>query len=122
MVGGQVPPRPSQGSRMGCGETTLALGTQRRTRGAARSRRRSVSIVKCLRPTITVDPSPPVPPDLYGGIERVADFLVRGLVERGHEVTLYAHPDSNTAGSLVPYGAPPHTGRWLRFQELCQLG
>lgn len=75
-----------------------------------------------LRIAITVDPYLPVPPDLYGGIERVVDFLVRGLVNRGHRVTLYAHPESKTLGINVPYGAPPHTGRWRRLKELWQLG
>lgn len=63
-----------------------------------------------------------MPPRLYGGIERVVDFLVRGLVSRGHQVTLYAHPESQIDCRHVPYGAPPHTGRWPRLKELCQLG
>jgi glycosyltransferase involved in cell wall biosynthesis len=75
-----------------------------------------------LRIALTVDPYLPVPPNLYGGIERIVDFLVRGLVNRGHDVTLYAHPESKTAGRHVPYGAPPHTGPWLRCKELWQLG
>jgi glycosyltransferase involved in cell wall biosynthesis len=78
--------------------------------------------VKYLRIAITVDPYLPVPPELYGGIERVVDFVVRGLANRGHQVTLYAHPESKTAGSHVPYGYPPHVGRWLRLKELWQLG
>ena len=53
---------------------------------------------------LTADPMIPVPPTLYGGIERVIDMLARGLVERGHRVTLFAHRDSDTAGRLVPYG------------------
>ena len=52
---------------------------------------------------LTADPMIPVPPTLYGGIERIIDMLARGLVERGHEVTLFAHRDSDTAGRLVPY-------------------
>ena len=52
---------------------------------------------------LTADPMIPVPPVLYGGIERVIDMLARGLVERGHRVTLFAHRDSDTAGGLVPY-------------------
>ena len=52
---------------------------------------------------LTADPMIPVPPVLYGGIERVIDMLARGLVERGHRVTLFAHRDSDTAGDLVPY-------------------
>lgn len=75
-----------------------------------------------LRVGITVDPYLPVPPTLYGGIERVADFLVRGLAERGHEVVLFAHPGSRTPAKLVPYGSPPHRSRTDRLRELVQLG
>jgi glycosyltransferase involved in cell wall biosynthesis len=75
-----------------------------------------------LHVAITADPYLPVPPRLYGGIERVIDVLVRGLIARGHEVTLFAHPDSRTPGRLRPYGVPPHAGRWARTRELCQLG
>lgn len=59
---------------------------------------------------ITVDPDIPVPPKFYGGIERVVDLLARGLVERGHRVTLFAHRDSHTVGRLVAYPAerPAH--------------
>lgn len=56
-----------------------------------------------LRIAITVDPEIPVPPVLYGGIERVVDMLVRGLVQRGHDVTLFANPDSRVPCPLVPY-------------------
>lgn len=53
---------------------------------------------------LTADPMIPVPPTLYGGIERVVDMLVRRLVDGGHQVTLFAHRDSDTSGRLVPYG------------------
>lgn len=56
-----------------------------------------------MRTALTIDPEIPVPPQLYGGIERVVDMLARGLVARGHEVTLFAHPESQTAGRLVPW-------------------
>lgn len=75
-----------------------------------------------LRIAVTADPYLPVPPRLYGGIERVVDFLVRGLVDRGHQVTLFAHPESDTPARLVPYGCPPHVGRRARLQELAQVG
>jgi glycosyltransferase involved in cell wall biosynthesis len=52
---------------------------------------------------LTADPELPVPPPHYGGIERVVDMLVRGLVARGHDVTLFAHPASRSAGRLVPW-------------------
>ena len=75
-----------------------------------------------LRIAITVDPYIPVPPRLYGGIERVVDLAIRGLCARGHEVTLFAHPDSRVDVPLVSYGAPPHVGRRNRAKELWQLG
>jgi len=75
-----------------------------------------------VRIAITVDPYIPIPPVHYGGIERVVDFLVRGLVERGHEVTLFAHPESRTRARLVPYGVAPHRGRTERAMELWQVG
>lgn len=56
-----------------------------------------------MRIALTADPHIPVPPRLYGGIERLIDMLVRGLIERGHEVTLFAHPESNAPCRLEPY-------------------
>ncbi|MEJ0067170.1 MAG: glycosyltransferase family 4 protein [Caulobacteraceae bacterium] len=56
-----------------------------------------------LNIALTADPELPVPPRLYGGIERIVDLLARGLVDRGHRVTLFAHPDSASAGRLVPW-------------------
>lgn len=58
---------------------------------------------RALNIALTADPELPVPPKLYGGIERIIDMLARGLVERGHRVTLFAHPDSASAGTLVPW-------------------
>jgi glycosyltransferase involved in cell wall biosynthesis len=75
-----------------------------------------------VRIAVTVDPYIPVPPVLYGGIERVVHLAVRGLVARGHDVTLFAHPDSDAGAPLVPYGVPPHTGSYARTKELWQLG
>ena len=43
-----------------------------------------------------------VPPAGYGGIELVASNLTEQLVERGHEVTLFASGDSQTGARLVP--------------------
>ena len=42
-----------------------------------------------------------VPPRLYGGTERVVSWLADELVERGHEVTLFASGDSRTHARLV---------------------
>lgn len=56
-----------------------------------------------LRVLITADPELPVPPKYYGGIERIIDLLALGLGSRGHDVTLLAHPESKTAGQLIPW-------------------
>jgi glycosyltransferase involved in cell wall biosynthesis len=41
-----------------------------------------------------------VPPQLYGGTERIVSYLTEELVRQGHEVTLYASGDSRTAAEL----------------------
>jgi glycosyltransferase involved in cell wall biosynthesis len=56
-----------------------------------------------LRIALTADPELPTPPLHYGGIERVVDMLAHGLESRGHEVTLFAHAASRSAGRLVPW-------------------
>jgi glycosyltransferase involved in cell wall biosynthesis len=43
-----------------------------------------------------------VPPQRYGGTERVVAHLTDELVARGHEVTLFASADSVTRARLVP--------------------
>jgi glycosyltransferase involved in cell wall biosynthesis len=60
---------------------------------------------------VTADPELPVPPPLYGGIERVIAQLVDGLLARGHRVTLFAHEDSQTRAALVPYPATESRSR-----------
>jgi glycosyltransferase involved in cell wall biosynthesis len=42
-----------------------------------------------------------VPPTRYGGIEWIVALLADGLVEQGHEVTLFASGDSDTKAKLV---------------------
>lgn len=42
-----------------------------------------------------------VPPQLYGGTERVVSYLTEELVAQGHEVTLFASGDSQTSARLI---------------------
>ena len=42
-----------------------------------------------------------VPPRLYGGTERIVSYLTEELVAAGHDVTLFASGDSQTAAELV---------------------
>jgi glycosyltransferase involved in cell wall biosynthesis len=58
---------------------------------------------RALKIAITADPELPVPPRLYGGIERVVHLLVSGLASRGHDVTLFAHSDSAVPCTLLAY-------------------
>src|SRR3954451_13004156 len=41
-----------------------------------------------------------VPPQLYGGTERIVSYLTEDLVDLGHDVTLYASGDSITDAVL----------------------
>jgi glycosyltransferase involved in cell wall biosynthesis len=68
-----------------------------------------MQVSRHLRIALTADPELPVPPIHYGGIERIVDMLARGLIARGHEVTVFAHPDSTTVGRLIPW--PGRTSR-----------
>jgi glycosyltransferase involved in cell wall biosynthesis len=55
-----------------------------------------------------------VPPQCYGGTERVVSYLTEELVRQGHQVTLFASGDSVTQARLV--AACPHA---LRLDEQC---
>ncbi len=48
-----------------------------------------------------------VPPATYGGTELVVSLLTEALVERGHEVTLFASGDSITRGRLASITPAP---------------
>jgi glycosyltransferase involved in cell wall biosynthesis len=43
----------------------------------------------------------PVPPSRYGGIEWIVSLLADGLVDAGHDVTLFASGDSHTKATLA---------------------
>ena len=53
-----------------------------------------------LRIALIAPPWFPVPPPGYGGIEAVVALLADGLVEAGHDVTLFASGDSRTKAKL----------------------
>ena len=44
-----------------------------------------------------------VPPQLYGGTERVVSYLTEALVAQGHHVTLFASGDSVTSANLTSF-------------------
>lgn len=56
-----------------------------------------------MKIAILVNPLIPVPPQKYGGIERIVYMLIQELIGYGHNVTLYAHPASKPNCNLRPY-------------------
>jgi glycosyltransferase involved in cell wall biosynthesis len=69
-----------------------------------------------------------IPPKLYGGTERVVSYITEELVRRGHQVTLFASGDSETAARLAP-GCPqslrlagkPELGAFLQLPMLSEV-
>lgn len=61
-----------------------------------------------------------VPPTGYGGTERVIAGMCDGLVELGHEVTLFAAGTSGTRAELVEVAASPLRVRMTR-QEMIEV-
>ncbi len=72
--------------------------------------RRELRILQIVNPVI------PVPPTHHGGVERIADGLIAGLLKRGHRVTLAAHPDSGAPAEKWPLASalPPSRPRPCR--------
>lgn len=56
-----------------------------------------------MRILLTADPEMPIPPETYGGVERVVDNVLNGVVAEGHDVTLCAHADSKVPCKLIPW-------------------
>ena len=55
-----------------------------------------------MRIAMVAPPVESVPPRLYGGTERVVSVLTEALMDRGHDLTLFASGDSTTTAKLVP--------------------
>ena len=65
-----------------------------------------------VRILLTADAELPVPPKLYGGIERVIASLIEEFRRRGHVVGLVAHGDSDVACDFFrPWPGLTSTGR-----------
>jgi len=59
----------------------------------------------------------PVPPNLYGGIERIINSLVAQLRNRGHEIALLANRES-TCEATVKYAWPGEAGIFNHMKTL----
>lgn len=64
---------------------------------------------------LVMDPYIKVPPDHYGGIERVVADLADGLSKSGHEITLWAAPGSRVNGRVDAFG---REGEWTRWSNV----
>ena len=72
----------------------------RRHRGVLRASRASRSRLPAVRVAQIASICFSIPPRAHGGTEIAIDLLTRGLVARGHDVTLFASGDSRTTAKL----------------------
>jgi glycosyltransferase involved in cell wall biosynthesis len=74
-----------------------------------------------MRIAILAPPWFPIPPPRYGGIEWVVALLADGLVEAGHDVTLFATGEARTRAKVVasfPEARPLEIGRtWTELHH-----
>src|SRR5918999_675992 len=61
-----------------------------------------------LRIAMLAPPWIPVPAPAYGGIEEVVRLLTAGLADRGHHVTLFAPPGSESPAEVIEVLDEPH--------------
>jgi glycosyltransferase involved in cell wall biosynthesis len=57
-----------------------------------------------LKILLIMDPGIPVPPALYGGHERLVYMFAEEYKKQGHEVSLFAGPDSHISGKCFSFG------------------
>lgn len=65
-----------------------------------------------------MNPGLPVPPILYGGIERIVYLLAEEYHKLGHEVTLLSGPESYCSGTTITFGNNSKTSKWARNKEI----
>jgi glycosyltransferase involved in cell wall biosynthesis len=78
-------------------------------------------VIESMRVLLVMDPFISVPPRHYGGIERVIADLADALVDRGHQVTLWAGPGSGTKAALEMFGTQGEWTRWSNVRNTLTL-
>ncbi|WP_343523811.1 glycosyltransferase family 4 protein [Pedobacter sp.] len=68
---------------------------------------------------LIMDPGIAVPPQNYGGHERLVYMFAEEYIKLGHEVTLLAGPDSKISGQTVTFGV--NNLQRSKFQKLKEL-
>lgn len=72
-----------------------------------------------MRILLINDPGIPVPPQNYGGIERIVYQLAQEYTRLGHEVTLLAGPDSYINGETIVFGKNNlQKSKWQNIKEM----
>jgi len=72
-----------------------------------------------MRILLIMNPGIPVPPKLYGGIERIVYLLAEEYHSLGHEVTLLAGPDSYCSGTTIAFGSnKAKQTKWDNIKEI----
>jgi len=71
-----------------------------------------------MRILLIMNPGIPVPPVLYGGIERVVYLLAEEYYKMGHEVTLLAGQGSACSGTVITFGANASETKWPGYKEI----
>jgi glycosyltransferase involved in cell wall biosynthesis len=75
-----------------------------------------------LKLLLTADPEIPVPPQYYGGIERIVDGLITEMRFRGHTVGLVANANSRSkVDYLCPWASDHATSRLSHIQNTFTL-
>jgi glycosyltransferase involved in cell wall biosynthesis len=74
-----------------------------------------------VRILLLMDPFIKVPPQHYGGIERVVADLADQLAQRGHDVTMWAAPGSQINGRVEPFGREGEWSRWSNVRNTLTL-
>lgn len=71
-----------------------------------------------MRLLFTADPEIPVPPELYGGVQRLVDSLINEFRSRGHVVGLAAHASSTAkADSFFPFFGESSSSKFNTFRN-----
>lgn len=68
-----------------------------------------------------MNPGIPVPPVLYGGIERIVYLLAEEYHKMGHEVTLLAGEGSYCSGKVVTFGAKLGQKKTAEYKEILRV-
>lgn len=75
-----------------------------------------------MRILLIMDPDIPVPPPLYGGIERIVYLLAEEYTRLGHQVTVLSGPNTKVSCKTVIFGsngrAKPKFRRWWEIIQV----